>query len=116
LEEAQHAKLDMQMVQSLGEGLTEGAIERAVDGLLDIGGFLDTGLRQQTLFDLEALELATGRTLNDAERELFISVQHQANRWTYIGSGMVHPKFLSSLGRLSLEQRKRIEEIAPTFC
>jgi hypothetical protein len=116
LEEAQHAKLDTRMVESLGEGLTEAAIERAVDGLLDIGGFLDTGLRQQTLFDLEALELATGRTLNDDEREVFITVQHQANRWTYIGSGMVHPKFLSSLERLSPAQRKRIEEIAPAFC
>ncbi len=116
LEEAQHAKLDSRMVESLGEGLSAEAIERAVDGLLDIGGFLDTGLRQQTLFDLEAFELATGRILNDAEREEFIDVQHQANRWTYIGTGMTHPKFLMSLERLSPAQRTRIEEIAPVFC
>jgi hypothetical protein len=116
LEEAQHAKLDMRMVESLGDGLSEEAIEKAVDGLLEIGGFLDTGLRQQTLFDLEAFELATGRLLNAAEREVFINVQHQANRWTYIGTGMIHPKFLMSLERLSPAQRARIDEIAPAFC
>lgn len=116
LEEAQHAKLDMRMVESLGHGLSEEAVEKAVDGLLEIGGFLDSGLQQQTLFDLEAFELATGRVLNEAERDTFIKVQHQANRWTYIGTGMIHPKFLMSVERLSLKQRARIDEIAPTFC
>lgn len=116
LEEAQHAKLDTLMVQSLGDGLSQGAIEKAVDGLLEIGGFLDTGLRQQTLFDLEAFELATGRVLKEDEREVFIDVQHQANRWTYIGSGMIHPKFLMSLELLSQTQRERINAIAPAFC
>ena len=116
LEEAQHAKLDTLMVQSLGDGLSQEAIEKAVDGLLEIGGFLDTGLRQQTLFDLEAFELATGRVLKEDEREVFIEVQHQANRWTYIGSGMVHPKFLTSLELLSQAQRERINAIAPAFC
>jgi hypothetical protein len=116
LEEAQHAKLDSRMVESLGEGLTEEQVEEAVDGFLKIGAFLDTGLRQQTLFDLDAFELATGRILNDREREIFINSQHQANRWTYIGSGMVHPKFMMSLERLSPAQKARIEAIAPTFC
>jgi hypothetical protein len=116
LEEAQHAKLDSRMVETLAEAMSPQMIERGVDEYLDIGGFLDTGGRQQTLFDLEAFETATGRTLNDEEREEFIEVQHQANRWTYIGTGMTHPKFLMSLERLDPEQRKRIEDIAPTFC
>src|SRR5690606_17299586 len=82
LEEAQHAKLDTMMVESLAEGLSDDKLRSAVDGYLDIGGFLDTGGRQQTLFDLESLEAATGRTLNEKERETFIEQQHQANRWT----------------------------------
>ena len=116
LEEAQHAKLDMRMVESLGEGLSEEAVEKAVDGLLEMGGFLDSGFLQQTLFDLEAFELATGRVLNEEERKTFVELQHQANRWTYIGTGMIHPKFLMSVERLSPKQRARIDEIAPTFC
>src|SRR5215218_10385445 len=116
LEEAQHAKLDTLMVEALADGMSETQIEKAVDEFLEIGGFLDEGLKQQTIFELEALERATGRILSEMEREEFITVQHQANRWTYLGSGMKHPKFLATLGDLSAEQRRRIEEVAPAFC
>jgi len=116
LEEAQHAKLDALMVEALAEGMTEAEIERAVDEFLEIGGFLDDGMRQQTLLDLESFERATGRTLSEGERESFKSVQHQANRYTYIGSGLTHPRFLETVGKLSPAQRARIEEVAPIFC
>ncbi|HJS52331.1 MAG TPA: hypothetical protein VJ781_10560 [Pyrinomonadaceae bacterium] len=116
LEEAQHAKLDTRMVETLAEAMSPEVIEKGVDEYLAIGGFLDDGVKQQTLFDLEAFENATGRTLSEEERKEFIDVQHQANRWTYLGTGMTHPKFLMSLERLSSVQRKRIEEIAPVFC
>lgn len=115
LEEAQHAKLDTRMVESLAEGLSPTAIVAGVDGFFEIGGFLDNGFKQQTEFDLEAFELATGRKLTDAEREEFLTQQHQANRWTYVGSGMVHPKFLSTMDALGADQRKRIDEAAPIF-
>jgi hypothetical protein len=115
LEEAQHAKLDTLMVESIADGMTAEQIEAGVSGFLEIGGFLDNGLKQQTLFDLEALELATGRTFTEDEREVFLEMQHQANRWTYIGSGMVHPKFLQTLERLGSDQKARIEAIAPVF-
>jgi hypothetical protein len=104
------------MVESLAEAMSAEMIEKGVDEYLDIGGFLDGGVRQQTLFDLEAFESATGRILNEEERDEFIDIQHQANRWTYIGTGMTHPKFLMSLERLNPEQRERIEMIAPMFC
>jgi len=116
LEEAQHAKLDTRMVETLAESMSPETIEKGVDEYLEIGGFLDNGGRQQTLFDLEAFEEATGRILNEKEREEFIDVQHQANRWTYIGTGMTHPKFLTSLERLDPEQRRRIEAVSPMFC
>lgn len=116
LEEAQHAKLDTRMVESLAENMTPDEIAKGVDEYLEIGGFLDNGVRQQTLFDLEAFEAATGRILDEGEREAFIDVQHQANRWTYLGTGMTHPRFLETLERLDPEQRKRIEEVAPAFC
>ncbi len=116
LEEAQHAKLDTRMVESLAENLSPEVIEKGISDYLSIGGILDNGGRQQTLFDLEAFEIATGRVLNEDEREEFIEVQHQANRWTYIGTGMTHPKFLYTLERLAPEQRQRIEAIAPDFC
>jgi hypothetical protein len=115
MEEAQHAKLDVLMIEAIADRMTEKEIEKAVDEYLEINGFFDAGFRQQTLFDLDAFERATGRKLNDSEREKFITVQQQANRWTYLGTGMTHPKFLEVVGNLSSEQKMRIEEIAPVF-
>jgi hypothetical protein len=116
LEEAQHAKLDTAMVLALAENMGKKEVENAIDEFLEIGGFLDAGFRQQTLFELEAFEAATGRTLNEAEREEFVTVQHQANRWTYIGSALTHAKFLETVGSIDAEQRARIQAVAPTFC
>jgi len=115
MEESQHAKLDTRMVEYLAEGLTTEQVEKAVDGFFAIGGLLDAGLKQQTEFDLEAFELATGRKLTESEREVFLSRQLQSNRWTYIGSGMVNQKFLQTMARLGADQRKRIDEAAPIF-
>jgi len=115
IEEANHAKLDTLMVEFLADRLAAEDIARGVDEFFAIGGFLDDGLKQQVQFDLEAFELATGRTLNENERKLFVDLQLQANRWTYIGSGMRHPKFLQSVERLGVDQRKRIDEAAPIF-
>jgi len=115
MEEAQHAKLDTRMVEHLAEGLTAEQIEKAVDGFFSIGELLDNGLKQQTEFELEAFELATGRTLTENERKVFRERQLQSNRWTFIGTGMVNQKFLQTMDRLGVAQRKRINEAAPIF-
>lgn len=117
MEEAQHAKLDTLMVESLAESCDEQEIEKAINEYLEIGGFLDGGLKMQTQFDLEAFVRATGRKLTDAEREQFLTIQHQANRWTYLGSGMTHQNFLATVERLQPAASKRLkEEVAPVFC
>src|SRR5215203_5474546 len=79
MEEAQHAKLDVLMINAIADNMSDVDIEKAVDEYLEINRFLDAGFRQQTLFDLDAFERATGRKLNDSEREKFIAVQQQAN-------------------------------------
>jgi len=116
MEEAQHAKLDTMMVETLAESCSEAEIEQAVGEYFEIGMFLDQGLEQQMKFDLAAFERATGRTLSDEEREQFETVQRQANRWTYLGSAMTHPKVLATFESLSPMARKKLEEVAPAFC
>jgi hypothetical protein len=116
MEEAQHAKLDTLMVEELSRDLSMWEIEKAVGEYLEMGGFLDGGLKQQVEFEMESFERATGRRLTAPECEKFRKIQHQANRWTFIGSGMTHPDFLTTLERLSPDVRKRIEEVAPAFC
>jgi hypothetical protein len=116
MEEAQHAKLDTLMVESMAEGRSEAELEKALDEYLEIGGFLDSGFRQQVEFNLENLHRSTGRTLTEKERDEFLTKQHQALRWTFLGSGMTHPNFLATLERLSPSLRQRIEQVAPVFC
>jgi hypothetical protein len=116
MEEAQHAKLDTLMVEALAEGRKPEEIERAVEEYLEIGGFLDGGLETQVEFDMQSFTAATGRELSASEQEEFRKVQRQANRWTYIGSGMTHERVLSTLENLSPDARKRVESVSPAFC
>ncbi|MFL6849051.1 MAG: diiron oxygenase [Sphingomicrobium sp.] len=113
MEEAQHAKLDTLIVDALAEGRSEEQIDQAIDEFFEIGGFLDEGLRQQAHFNLDALEKVIGRKLED--RPAIVEQQHQAARWTYIGSGMVHDRFKATLETLSPRAAERIAEAAPLF-
>jgi hypothetical protein len=116
LEEVQHAKLDTLMVEAMAENYSDSQIDAAVGEYLEIGGFLDGGLKQQVQFDLDVFTRATGRTLNEVEKNEFLRKQLQANRWTYLGSAMTHERVLATFESLSPSARKRVEEIAPAFC
>jgi hypothetical protein len=115
MEEAQHAKLDTLMVAALAEICRPDEIDRALDEYAAIGTLLDGGLQRQVELDLEALRQATGRRLDDAERERFVAVQRQATRWTFLGSGMTHPRFLAVVEALRPAARARIEAMAATL-
>src|SRR6476659_9275748 len=113
IEEAQHAKLDTLIVDALGEGRSEAEIDKAIDEFFEIGGFLDDGLKTQAGFNLDALEKAIGRKVEN--RDEVVAQQHQAARWTYIGSGMVHDRFKATLESLSPNAARRLAEVAPVF-
>jgi len=112
-EEAQHAKLDTLIVDALADGRSEEQIDKAIDGYFEIGAFLDAGLKTQAGFNLDALETAIGRKIEN--REEVLAQQHQAARWTYIGSGMVHERFKETLGTLPGRPAQRVAEAAPLF-
>ena len=113
VEEAQHAKLDTLIVDALAVGKTEEQVQKSIAEFFEIGGFLDDGLKQQAAFNLDALEKAIGRRLED--REALEAHLHQAARWTYIGSGMVHERFQDTLNAISRRAAERIAEAAPVF-
>jgi hypothetical protein len=113
MEEAQHAKLDTLMVEALAEGRSEESILAATDEYLEIGAFIDAGLAQQAEFNLVAVESAAGRSI--ANKAELLAHQHQAARWTYLGSGMTHPNFLATLEGLSPTARAKVEAVAPHF-
>ncbi len=113
MEEAQHAKLDTLIVHVLAEGRSEEQIGKAIDEYFEIGAFLDNGLKEQAAFNLDALEKAIGRNVED--RDAIIAQQHQAARWTYVGSGMVHERFRDTLQALSPAAAARVADAAPLF-
>lgn len=115
MEEASHARLDQLMVEALADGRDEAGIQSSIDEYLEIGMFLDNGLKAQVGFNLDAFERATGRKLNAAEHQALAEQQHQALRWTYLGSGMTHPQFVATLEKLSPRAAERIAEVAPAF-
>jgi hypothetical protein len=113
MEEAQHAKLDTLIVDALAVGRTEAQIDKAIDEFFEIGSFLDDGLKTQAEFNLIALEKAIGREVEGKDE--ILAQQHQAARWTYIGSGMIHERFQDSLNAISRRAGVRIAEAAPLF-
>lgn len=115
LEESQHAKLDTLMVQAIAERCSEEEITTAIAEYGEIGLLVDGGLKQQVELDLDAFQRSTGRRLEGEQREQFLKLQLQANRWTYLGSGMMHPNFLETVGLLRPEGRQAIEGMAPMF-
>ncbi len=116
IEEAQHAKLDTLMVGALVDGRDEAGISRALDEYLEIGMFFDNGFRAQAELNIAALEQATAIGIPATLRDALVEQQHQALRWTYLGSGMTHPKFVATLGAMSPAARDRIAKVAPAFC
>jgi hypothetical protein len=116
IEESQHAKLDTLIVEKLAAGRDEPSIAAALDEYLEIGAFLDGGLKAQSELNVSALESATGRFIPAGDRAGLVDAQHQAMRWTYIGSGMTHPKFMATLSAISPAAGDRIAAIAPAFC
>ena len=115
VEESQHAKLDTLMVEALAEACDEDEIGGAFDQYLEIGGMGDAGLQQQVVFDMEAFVRATGRSLTGEEQDTFKTVQTQGLRWTYLGSGMTHPNFLTTVEQIRSAARETIESVAPAF-
>ena len=116
LEESQHAKLDALMFFEMAQRSSAEDVAAAIEEFLDIGGFIDAGLKQQAQLDLTSLEAAIGRTLPEDQREAFLAAQHQAMRWTFLGSALVNKGFLEALGQVSPQARSRIEHVAPAFC
>jgi hypothetical protein len=115
-EESQHARLDGLLLKELARHAKPEHIQSAIDEYFEIGAFLDGGLKGLAQLDLESFERVTGRTLGADHREEFLAVQHQALRWTFLGSAMRNKNFLAALGELDGTARSRVEEASAIFC
>ena len=116
LEESQHAKLDTLIIESLAQNASDCEIDKAIEDYAEIGMFLDDGIAQQAVFNIESFTRATGRKLSSDEREEMTKAIIKGMRWTYLGTGMTNPNFLATVEAIKPAARKQIEEMAPAFC
>jgi hypothetical protein len=112
MEESQHAKLDTLVVDEMASTLSLEEIERGIEDFMDIGKMLDGGLQSQIELDLVSLEAAIGRRLSGSEKDEIREAQRKAYRWTFLLSGMRHPRFDRSLRELAAAGHARVGELA----
>lgn len=115
IDESQHAKADALMIEEIAPSLSVEERERAVDELLELVRAIDGLLSQQIELDLKSLERAIERNLSKDEREEIRYRQRCAYRWTFLVSGLGHPKFVQIVRELTSAGSKKISDAAKTL-
>ena len=112
MDEAQHAKIDSLLIDEITREISEEECEAAVDELLELGGAVDGLLSQQADLNLVSLEKAIGRTLSEKDKEEIKRNTFRAFRWTFLVSGLEHPKFVQIVSELTQRGPAKLEAVA----
>ena len=112
LDESRHARLDSLLIDEVARRSTPEEREQALDALLELGGAIDGLLAQQIELDIESLAARSGRTFSDAEQAEVRTAQQRSYRWTFLVSGLEHPKFTQIVSELSDTGRAKIAAAA----
>ena len=112
VDESRHARMDALLVDEIASELSLSDREQAVDQLLELGGAVDGLLAQQLELDIDALERSIGRVLGDTDKAEIRDAQRRAYRWTFLVSGLEHPKFVEIVDQLTIEGRDKIATAA----
>jgi hypothetical protein len=112
IDESRHAKLDALLIDEVATVLSDEDRDRAIDEVLDLGSAIDGLLAQQMGLDIEALERATSRDFAADERDQIRSAQQRAYRWTFLVSGLEHPKFVQIVDAVTRGGRSKLESTA----
>jgi hypothetical protein len=112
IDEARHAKVDSLLIGEVAAEVSEIDLESAIDEVLQLGMAVDGLLAQQLELDIDALERASARSFSAEQREEIRVVQRRAYRWTFLVSGLEHPKFLEIIDGVTRAGRAKIEAAA----
>jgi hypothetical protein len=110
IDESRHARMDSLLIDEVASELTAEQREAAIDQLLELGGAIDGLLGQQIELDIDALQAATGRTFTDDELDEIRTHQRRSYRWTFIVSGLQHPKFVDIVEQITSDGGAKIAE------
>jgi hypothetical protein len=112
IDESRHARMDSLLIDEVARDLGPQERETAVDGLLELGGAVDGLLAQQVELDIDALQVATGRSFTEPERNEIRTHQQRAYRWTFLVSGLQHPNFVRILEQLTAGGAEKVAQAA----
>jgi hypothetical protein len=112
MDEAQHAKLDTMLIAEMVEDMSMVEREAAIDEVLELGGAIDGLLQQQIGLNIDALQAATGRVFTEAEREEIAAKTLRAWRWTFLVSGLEHPKVVKLVEEITDQGPAKIRSVA----
>lgn len=112
IDESRHARLDSLLIDEEAAELTPEQREQAVDEMLELGGAVDGLLAQQIELDIEALERSTSRSFSEDEKSEIRAQQQRSYRWTFIVSGLQHPKFVKIVEELTTAGSEKIAAAA----
>ncbi|HET9930739.1 MAG TPA: hypothetical protein VFQ35_08635 [Polyangiaceae bacterium] len=115
MEEAQHARLDAQLVAELVSSATASARSEGVSDYLDILRSMDDALRVQVELDLVSFELASARRLSPEQRAEFLRVQQASQRGCFLLAGITHPEVLIALSGVAPDALERVARAAESF-
>ena len=111
LEESQHAQMDHLETLRAFDSMDELERDRAIDELIELVGAVDGLLRTQVGYDIENLSRYLDRTFTRAEREELADGLLRAKRWTFLESGVTHPRFQELFTEVTTPaQRARVGE------
>jgi len=112
LDEAQHAKIDTMLIAEMVEDMPLADREAAIDEVLELGGAIDGLLQQQIGMNIDALEVTTGRVFTDAERQEISAKTLRAWRWTFLVSGLEHPKVVQLVSEITDAGPAKLRSVA----
>jgi hypothetical protein len=92
-EESQHAQLDHIETVRAFASLNEAERDRAIDELIELVAAVDGLLKQQVEHDIANLSTRLDRAFNDMETDELRCEILRAKRWTFVLSGVTHPRF-----------------------
>lgn len=108
-EEAQHAQLDHLETLRAFASMTAEERDRAIDELIELVGAVDGLLGRQAEFDVANLSIRLGREFDAAETAEIRDAVLRAKRWTFLISGVTHPRFQELFAEVTTPaQRERV--------
>jgi hypothetical protein len=108
-EESQHAQMDHLETLRCFDGIAESERSQAVDDLIELVQAVDGLLQEQSAFDVENFAEYLGRSFTPQEHAQIEAGILRAKRWTFIESGVTHPRFQELFVEVTTaEQQQRV--------